>query len=191
MLSIWLLTLGLFPAQQNDVRALMDASIAKQQESIARQRTAVAQHAPPAAAEPEQDQIEGDCGPLSELELRPILDRAAQKQGVAVDLLHAVIRQESALRPCATSAKGAMGLMQLMPETAAQFGVRDPFNPEDNVMAGAKFLKQLMEKYSGDLNRVLGAYNAGPARVDAYGGVPPIPETQNYVQSILETLQIQ
>ena len=74
--------------------------------------------------------------------------------------------------------------MQLMPATALQFGVQDPFDPEENINAGARFLKQLMTRYAGDLTLALGAYNAGPGRVDAAGGLPPIAETLNYVQDI-------
>jgi len=78
----------------------------------------------------------------------------------------------------------------LMPATANQFGVPDPFNPAENVEAGAAFLKQLLERYGGDLSLALGAYNAGPAKVDAAGGVPKIPETQEYVNRILSTTPV-
>jgi soluble lytic murein transglycosylase-like protein len=81
-----------------------------------------------------------------------------------------------------------MGLMQLMPATASQFGVPNPFDPAGNVEAGATFLKQLLERYGGDLTLALGAYNAGPAKVDAAAGVPKIPETQEYIRRILSTL---
>ena len=79
--------------------------------------------------------------------------------------------------------------MQLMPETAKQLGVDDALDAEQNVSAGAKYLKQLFNRYSGDLNKTLGAYNAGPGRVDDYDGIPPFPETLNYVDSILNSLQ--
>ncbi len=78
--------------------------------------------------------------------------------------------------------------MQLMPGTAAEFGVRDPFDPAQSLAGGAALLKQLLTRYSGDLNRVLGAYNAGPARVDEADGIPAIPETVNYVEKILGKL---
>jgi len=81
-----------------------------------------------------------------------------------------------------------MGLMQLMPDTASQFGVPNPFDPAGNVEAGASFLKQLLLHYGGDLTLALGAYNAGPAKVDAAAGVPKIPETQEYIRRILSTL---
>jgi len=83
------------------------------------------------------------------------------------------------------SKKGALGLMQLMPATVVGLNVEDPFDPKENVDAGARFLKQLLQRYGGDVALALGAYNAGPARVDAAGDVPAIPETMDYVNDIL------
>jgi len=131
---------------------------------------------------------EQNCDPLNPLEARGMVETAARKAGISADLLHAVATQESAFRPCAVSVKGAQGLMQLMPATAVQLGVRDSFDPAESLAAGASLLKQLMVRYSGDLNRVLGAYNAGPARVDAANGIPMIPETMQYVDKILGSL---
>jgi soluble lytic murein transglycosylase-like protein len=97
-----------------------------------------------------------------------------------------VIKQESAFRPCAISQKGAQGLMQLMPETVDQLGIKDPFDVKQNIDGGAKFLKELLTRYSGDLSLALGAYNAGAGKVDAAGGaIPPIAETEAYVKAIL------
>jgi soluble lytic murein transglycosylase-like protein len=79
--------------------------------------------------------------------------------------------------------------MQLMPATAAQLGVDDPFNPAENIAAGSRFLRQMLDRFNGDLSLALGAYNAGPSRVEAAGGVPPIPETQAYVQAILDSVR--
>src|SRR4029077_17900028 len=117
-----------------------------------------------------------------------ILD-SARKEGVSPELVRAVIDRESAARPCAVSLRGAQGLMQLMPATAEQFEVRDAFDPGQNIEAGTKLLKMLLDRYDNDLSLALGAYNAGPARVDREGGVPAIPETLNYVTHILEQLQ--
>ena len=88
----------------------------------------------------------------------------------------------------ATEPKGALGLMQLMPETAEQFHLDDPFNAEQNLRAGAEYLKQLLDRFHGDLKLTLAAYNAGPARVEEGGAVPDIPETQDYVSQILKAL---
>jgi soluble lytic murein transglycosylase-like protein len=128
------------------------------------------------------------CDPISPVSLSPLIEDAAGREGLSPNLLRAVIRKESAGYPCAVSSKGAMGLMQLMPGTAANFGVADPLNPEDNIGAGARFLGQLLERYAGNLSLALAAYNAGPGKVDAYGGVPPYAETKNYVRDILNSL---
>jgi len=98
------------------------------------------------------------------------------------------MQQESAFRPCAVSPKGAMGLMQLEPGTAADLGVKNPFDPADNVLGGARLLRQLLNRYDGDLSMTLSAYNAGSGRVDAAMGVPAIPETIDYVKRILDKL---
>jgi soluble lytic murein transglycosylase-like protein len=126
---------------------------------------------------------------------RPLSKRAAQYQGlieehaglntVSVDLVRAVIQAESAFNPRAVSPKGAQGLMQLMPATAAEYGVSDAFNPAENIAAGVKYLKRLLDKYEGRIELALAAYNAGPGAVKKYGGkVPPYRETQNYVARI-------
>jgi soluble lytic murein transglycosylase-like protein len=128
------------------------------------------------------------CDPIPSEELEKLIEQNAQKEGVKGELIRAVISQESGARPCAVSAKGAQGLMQLMPGTAAQFNVADPFDPKQNVEAGTKLLKQLLTKYNGDVSLALAAYNAGPARVDQQGGVPNIAETMQYVASILAKL---
>jgi soluble lytic murein transglycosylase-like protein len=129
-----------------------------------------------------------ECDPLPAAQVDALVDSAATRESLDGDLIRGVIRQESAFRPCAVSSKGAVGLMQLMPETALQFGVMNPFDPIQNVDGGAKLLKQLLVRYGGDLSKTLGAYNAGPARVDAVDGVPKIPETQDYIQQILSML---
>jgi soluble lytic murein transglycosylase len=96
----------------------------------------------------------------------------------------AVIAAESNFDPAAVSRRGAQGLMQLMPETAAALGVADPLQPLENVRAGTRYLRLMIDRY-GDLERALAAYNAGPTVVDHYGGIPPYPETRDYVQRVL------
>ncbi len=128
---------------------------------------------------------------MATTELDQLIDQNSKTQGVKSELIRAVISQESANRPCAVSVKGAQGLMQLMPATAEQFGVSDPFDPKQNVEAGTKLLKQLLAKYGGDVSLTLSAYNAGSGRVDRDGGVPQIPETQKYVTDILGKLDKQ
>ncbi len=115
----------------------------------------------------------------------PLIRQYANLQGIRADLVRAVIQVESAFNPRAVSPKGAMGLMQLMPATAARFGVLDPFNPAENIRAGVTYLRQLLDRYDEDEQLALAAYNAGPGAVDKYGStIPPYKETQNYVMKI-------
>jgi len=133
-----------------------------------------------------------DCDAVPETSVAPILLEAAQREGLDAKLLTAVIQQESAFRPCAVSDKGAQGLMQLMPETSARLTVKDPFDAKQSIDGGAKYLKELLTRYSGNLALALGAYNAGPEKVDQAGGaIPNIPETTSYVNGILTKLGMQ
>jgi len=109
----------------------------------------------------------------------------SRQNGVRTDLVRAVIQVESGFNPGARSPKGAMGLMQLMPATAQQFGVRNPFNPNENVKAGVAYLRQLLDRYDDNEELALAAYNAGPLAVDRHGEtIPPYRETQNYVSKV-------
>jgi soluble lytic murein transglycosylase-like protein len=128
------------------------------------------------------------CDVLPDDQLDKLIGDSSKQEGVQPDLIRAVISQESGARPCAISPKGAQGLMQLMPAIATQFGVHDPFDPKQNIDAGTKLLKQLLTKYNGDVKLTLAAYNAGSGRVDSVGGVPAIPETENYVSDIISKL---
>lgn len=113
-----------------------------------------------------------------------LIDETARSYRLPPALVKAVIAAESAFDPEAVSRKGAQGLMQLMPETAADLGVDDPLEPESNVRGGAGYLRAMIDRY-GDLSRALAAYNAGPSAVDRYGGVPPYRETRDYVDRVL------
>jgi soluble lytic murein transglycosylase-like protein len=113
-----------------------------------------------------------------------IIDRVSSHYQVDPRLVHAMIRVESNYDPSAVSSKGAMGLMQLIPATAQRFGVRDPFDPGQNIQGGVSYLKYLLHLFGGNLPLSLAAYNAGEERVIRSGGVPAIPETEHYVRAI-------
>lgn len=174
------------------------ASIAAMADSIARQRASIQRQIAGTPSDgffilPRPQHLSETvpppaCPPLPDSEVNALVDQAADKEGLDPELIRGVMRQESAFRPCAVSPKGALGLMQLMPATASQLSVTNPFDPASNVNAGAKFLKQMLDRYNGDPALALAAYNAGPANVDAANGVPKIPETLNYVNQILGAL---
>ena len=123
--------------------------------------------------------------PKLKAQINLLIKKYAKRLKVDEKLIRAVLQKESGGNPIAVSPKGAMGLMQLMPETAQSLGVEDPYNPEQNIAAGVKFLKSCLNLFSQDVTLALAAYNAGPETVKKYGGVPPYPETQQYVAGIL------
>ncbi len=114
-----------------------------------------------------------------------IIDAACDRHGVDPALVHAIIKVESDFNPYALSRKGAMGLMQLMPQTAVDLNVRNSFNPDENIDGGVKYLRYLIDRYEGNLSLALAAYNAGESAIRRWGTVPPFKETQDYVQRIL------
>jgi len=122
---------------------------------------------------------------LSERELEPLIKRHSSQQQLHPALIRAVIRAESNFDPRAVSRAGAVGLMQLMPQTAVRLDVRDMFDPDENVGGGTKYLRQLLDRFHGNLPLALAAYNAGENIVDRYQSLPPIDETRQYVRKVL------
>lgn len=118
--------------------------------------------------------------------LDQIVQQAAERHNLDPALVKAVISTESGWNPTAISRKGAVGLMQLIPETAERFGVGNAFDPVQNVEGGTSYLKQLLDHYNGDLTKTLAAYNAGERAVDQSGGIPAFPETERYVQKVTD-----
>ncbi len=114
-----------------------------------------------------------------------IVRNYATRNRIPPALVNAVIEVESSFNPRAVSPRGAMGLMQLMPDVAASLGVEDPFEPEENIRGGVALLRRLLDKYEGDYTRALAAYNAGEGAVDRSGGIPDFPETRNYVNRVM------
>jgi len=193
------------PADSKEAMAaavgLQRQAIAAMQSALAGQRLSISKQVgqappdsffllgPPSRPTAPAGSAEMDCAPLPDAEIDALVEGAAKREDLEPDLLRGIAKQESGFRPCAVSSKGAMGLMQLMPATAAELGVKDPFDPKENVDAGARLFKQLLTSF-GDLTLALGAYNAGPSKVNDANGLPNIPETLNYVQRILSVLPL-
>jgi soluble lytic murein transglycosylase-like protein len=114
-----------------------------------------------------------------------IIAEAQRRHGVDAPLIKAMVRAESGFNPRAVSHKGALGLMQLMPKNIKRFNVQDPYNPWDNIMGGARYIKEMLVRFEGRLPLALAAYNAGPQMVEQYRGIPPYNETQRYVRKVM------
>ena len=123
------------------------------------------------------------------VKIKELISRVSQKYGVDEKLVNALVNQESGFNPNAKSKVGAMGLMQLMPATAKGLGVTNPMDPEQNIEAGTRYMRYLIDKYQGDVNIALAAYNAGEGRVNTYKGIPPFGETREYVANINHKLK--
>ncbi len=182
--------------KQRAALAAMSASLERQKASVRRQIQSAVEDpffiaplppvAPVGAAPATAAASLPDCPRMSAAQTAPLVEKSANATGLMPSVIWAVIAQESAGYPCATSRAGAQGLMQLMPGTARYLGVTNPLDPEQNVEAGSRYLKELLDRYGGNLMLALAAYNAGPSRVDASGGLPPITETGRYVEQVLK-----
>jgi soluble lytic murein transglycosylase-like protein len=196
---MWWVSLLLFQNAQPSSSAQAERARAQMADSLARQQAAAQQQLQ--AVAPQKDHPQWrlpalplyaptfDCDPVPEPDLGKMITRAAQDHQVNPAIIREVARQESAFHPCAVSPAGAIGLMQLMPSTQVQFAVRNPLDAQESLTAGTKLLKQLLDRYHGDIGLALAAYNAGSAEVDRTSAIPLIPETQNYVSTILQRLK--
>jgi soluble lytic murein transglycosylase len=119
----------------------------------------------------------------------PIISEASKKYGIEAPLIKAVIKAESDFDPNAISHKGARGLMQIMPMNYRLLNVENPFDPNQSIEGGARYLRDMLDRYNGSLNLSLAAYNAGPGAVDRHGGVPPYPETTEYIERVMKYYQ--
>ena len=177
--------------KQRESIGKMEAAAALQKAAAQAQTTAVPEGSFFSAgwSGPSMLPLPPDCPPMEDSESEPLVRAAAARHQLNPELIKAVIRQESGFRPCAISEKGAMGLMQVMPDTAQSLKTKDPLDPAQNIEAGASYLKQMLTRFKGDLRLALAAYNAGPEKVDGpKPGVPDIPETRDYVESIYNAL---
>ena len=179
------------PAHVPSAAELMRASIEKQRAAVRQQAQAAGATLIPwsPSPAPSSDAPEPVCDPIATAIVTPLIENAAKANNLPVSMVRAVIEQESAYRPCAVSHKGAQGLMQLMPDTADELKVKDVFDPQENISAGARYLRQLLDKYKGENKLALAAYNAGMGAVDAANGIPDIPETRDYVEAILKKIK--
>jgi hypothetical protein len=183
------------PKQAQTGESTVQVSLKKQLESLQQQRHTLAQQTGVKSGEddfipPLPVLMQANCAPLPVAEVQDLIAEAAHRQSLDPKLIRAVMHQESGFKPCAVSSKGALGLMQLMPATAAQLHVSDAFDPAQNVAAGAKFLKELLTRYNGDLRLALVAYNAGSARADVSPTGPYPAETQAYLANIFAELDV-
>ncbi|MGV8075156.1 MAG: transglycosylase SLT domain-containing protein [Syntrophobacteraceae bacterium] len=140
----------------------------------------------PCLRNPSKSLCDPSLNRANQLAYEPYIKLSCRRHGLDFNLVKAVIRAESAFNPQAVSPKGAMGLMQLMPDTSRDMGVGNPFDPYENIQGGSRYLKLMLNRFDNNIVHALAAYNAGPEAVEKHGGIPPFEETQTYIQRVLE-----
>jgi len=159
-------------------------------------KTAKVRPPAPMSSSSPREKEETSANPLDDTVTAPprgpyddLIIEAARLYSLDPQLIRSVVQVESAFNPTAVSPAGAKGLMQLRPRLARELGVRNPFDPRQSIMGGARFLRRLIDMHEGNIRLALASYNAGPRNVKRYGGVPPFQETQNYIKRIIELLE--
>lgn len=160
---------------ENGVACYTDAPLGKKNQKVLAEKSRLES----------ADKIKPETKLVINTDYSSYVQKSARKYEIEPELIHAVIRTESNGNYRAVSRKGAMGLMQLMPSTASDMNVGNPFNPEENIDGGTRYLRYLIEKFNGNVTLALAAYNSGPKTVEKYGNVPPITETRQYVNKVL------
>jgi len=184
--AVFLLILFIVPSAYADIYKYIDKDGVEcyTDAPFGKKANAVKKEKPSSIAAPSRQKYQkADTG--RDIDYHDIVHKKAASYDIDPSLIKAVIKTESNWNDRAVSRKGAMGLMQLMPGTAADMDVNNPFDPEENIEGGTKYLKYLLDKFNGDLTLALAAYNAGPKTVEKFGYVPPITETRQYIDKVL------